>query len=572
MFTRTTNFSSSSSSSSSEKKKSTAAKKSQTTKKRPALTDVTNKRNASLCGAKNFVAPSSMPLVPCTSKAAKTKDSIGSSQKKDSIASSQRKDSIASSQRKDSIVSFQRKDSFASYQRKDSIASSQRKDSIASSQRKDSIASSQRNNSIASSQKKDSIAGSHKEVMSGDTLPASLNTKSSGFVLSEGMCSTKSSHVKPGVQPFPANMVCASRRKSLSPSKSFTNSVSLDESMSTSDSLKSPEFEYIDNYDVKSTKYIENRTSSMLNISDSSKISGRIYSGDTIVKAEETNEVVDIDNNIKDPQFCASIAHEIYEHLRACEEIRRPSMDFMDKTQKDIDASMRAVLIDWLVEVSEEYRLVPETLFLTVNYVDRYLSSHSINRKQLQLLGVACMRIAAKYEEICAPEVQEFCDITDNTYSKEQVLQMEFAVLNSLKFEMTAPTVNCFLRRFVIVAQRTCEVPSLHLEYLAAYVAELSLLEYATLKYTPSLVAASATFLATYILLLPRKKPWNSTLRHYTGYQAQELQECVMILHWVCCNGYHTLPAIREKYSQHKFKFVAKKYRPLSIPPEVFQN
>ncbi|KAE9608962.1 hypothetical protein Lalb_Chr08g0241221 [Lupinus albus] len=64
MFTRTRNFSSSSpSSSSSEKKKVTAAKKSQTTRKRPPLTDVTNKRNASLCGARNFVAPSSMPLV-----------------------------------------------------------------------------------------------------------------------------------------------------------------------------------------------------------------------------------------------------------------------------------------------------------------------------------------------------------------------------------------------------------------------------------------------------------------------------------------------------------------------------
>ncbi|KAF1871611.1 hypothetical protein Lal_00020405 [Lupinus albus] len=554
MFTRTRNFSSSSpSSSSSEKKKVTAAKKSQTTRKRPPLTDVTNKRNASLCGARNFVAPSSMPLtanvclkVPCTSKAAKAKkDLIGSSQKKDSIASSQRKDSITSSPRKDSI---------------------------ASSQRKDSIASSQKNNSIASSQKKDSIASSQKKNMSGDTLLASLSTKLSGFVLSEGTRSTRSSQLKAGVQPFLANMVCASRRKSLSPSKSFSSSVSLDESMSTSDSLKSPEFEYIDNYDVVSTKYIENRTSSILNISDSSKISGRIYGGDTVVKTEETNEVVDIDNNIKDPQFCASIAHEIYEHLRACEEIRRPSMDFMHKTQKDIDASMRAVLIDWLVEVSEEYRLVPDTLFLTVNYMDRYLSSHSINRKQLQLLGVACMRVAAKYEEICAPEVQEFCDITDNTYSKEQVLHMESAVLNSLKFEMSAPTVNSFLRRFVIVAQRTCEVPSLHLEYLAAYLAELSLLEYAMLKYTPSLVAASTTFLATYILLLPRKKPWNSTLRYYTGYQAPELQECVMVLHWVCCNGYHTLPAIREKYSQHKFKFVAKKYCPLSIPPEVFQN
>ncbi|KAK7282697.1 hypothetical protein RIF29_11676 [Crotalaria pallida] len=538
MFTRSRNFAASSSSSSSsstaEKKKTkkvTAAMKTQTTKKRPALTDVTNKRNASLCGPRTSTAPSSMPLVPCISKAAKAK--------KDSIARSQTKNSITISQKKDSV---------------------------------------------ASSQNKDSNDRSQKKVMPGNTLLASLRTKSSELVLSEGTCSTRSIQPKAGVQAFLNNMICASRRRSISPSKSFSGSVSLDESMSTSDTLKSPEFEYIANDDLVSTKSIENRTLCILNISDSSKIEGRIYGSDTIVKTEEANEVVDIDNNIKDPQYCASIAHEIYEHLRACEESRRPSMDYMENKQTDVNANFRAILVDWLVEVSEEYRLLPDTLFLTVNYMDRYLSGNAINRKEFQLLGVACMMIAAKYEELCPPKVEEFCHVTDNTYSKEQVLQMESAVLNSLKFEMTAPTVRCFLRRFIIVAQRTSEVPLLQLEYLADYLTELSLLEYAMLKYTPSLVAASATFLAKYVLLLPRKKPWNSSLRHYTGYQASELRECVMGLHWLCCDGCQNLPAIREKYSQHKvtnkshvytsiqFKFVAKKYCPRLMPPAVFQD
>jgi len=97
-------------------------------------------------------------------------------------------------------------------------------------------------------------------------------------------------------------------------------------------------------------------------------------------------------------------------------------------------------------QVSEEYRLVPETLYLTVNYIDRYLSGNVISRQKLQLLGVACMMIAAKYEEICAPQVEEFCYITDNTYLKDEVLDMESDVLNYLKFEMTAPTTKCFLR------------------------------------------------------------------------------------------------------------------------------
>ncbi|XP_061352633.1 cyclin-A1-4-like [Gastrolobium bilobum] len=422
---------------------------------------------------------------------------------------------------------------------------------------------------------KDSIASSQKKVMTGKTLKASLSIKSSELVLSKDACSTRSSQPKAGVGAFPAPStdvaVCPDLNIGvISPSKSFSGSVSLDESMSTSDSLKTPEFDYIDSDDLVLTKSIDNKTCSTLNVSDSSLLAGRICGSDTIKKIE-ANEVVDIDYNVKDPQSCALFAHEIYECLRKSEEIKRPSMDYMERIQKDLYPIMRAILIDWLVEVAEEYRLLPDTLFLTVNYIDRYLSGNAMHRQRLQLLGVACMLIAAKYEEICAPKVEEFCYITDNTYSKEQVFQMESAVLNFLKFEITAPTARCFLRRFIIVAKRTCEVPLMQLEYLADYLAELSLIEYGMLKYSPSLIAASATFLAIYILL-PRKKPWNSTLRHYTGYQASELCECVKGLHLLCCDGCHDLPAIREKYSQHKFKFVAKEYCPPSIPLDIFGN
>lgn len=234
---------------------------------------------------------------------------------------------------------------------------------------------------------------------------------------------------------------------------------------------------------------------------------------------------------------------------------------------------MRAILIDWLVEVAEEYRLVPDTLYLTVNYIDRYLSGNSMDRQRLQLLGVACMMIASKYEEICAPQVEEFCYITDNTYFKDEVLEMESSVLNYLKFEMTAPTPKCFLRRFVRAAQgATDEVSSMQLECLANFLAELSLIEYSMLCYAPSLVAASAIFLAKFILL-PTKRPWNSTLQHYTHYQPSDLVDCVKDLHRLCCNTHNSsLPAIREKYSQHKYKHVAKKYCPPTIPPEFFQN
>lgn len=135
-----------------------------------------------------------------------------------------------------------------------------------------------------------------------------------------------------------------------------------------------------------------------------------------------------------------------------------------------------------------------------MNYIDRYLSGNVMDRQRLQLLGVSCMMIASKYEEICAPQVEEFCYITDNTYFKDEVLEMESAVLNFLKFEMTAPTTKCFLRRFVRPAQGLVMQDSLQLECLRKYIAELSLLDYSMLCYTPSLIAASVIFLAKFIL------------------------------------------------------------------------
>ena len=143
----------------------------------------------------------------------------------------------------------------------------------------------------------------------------------------------------------------------------------------------------------------------------------------------------------------------------------------------------------------------------------------------------------------------------------------------------------------------------MQLECMASYIAELSLLEYTMLSHPPSLVAASAIFLAKYTLD-PTRRPWvckyyfslsrrsvpfllrhvvknvlfllanqNSTLRHYTQYEAMELRGCVMDLQRLCSNAHvSTLPAVRDKYSQHKYKFVAKKFCPSIIPPEFFKN
>ncbi|KAJ1411007.1 Cyclin-like [Sesbania bispinosa] len=274
--------------------------------------------------------------------------------------------------------------------------------------------------------------------------------------------------------------------------------------------------------------------------------------------ASDCLAIVDIDSELKDSQIWSSYAPDIYNKNRVTEIERKPLAHYMDKLQQDITPNMRGILIDWLVEVSEEYNLVPDTLYLTVNLIDRFLSTSLVQKQRLQLVGVTCMLVASKYEEICAPRVEEFCFITDNTYTKEEVLKMESEVLNLLHFQLSVPTAKTFLRRFIQAAQSSYKVPRVELEFLANYLAELTLVEYSFLQFLPSLVAASAVFLARWTLN-HSEHPWNPTLEHYTNYKASQLKTVVLALEDLQLNTKGcSLNAIREKYKQQKFNCVAK--------------
>ena len=120
--------------------------------------------------------------------------------------------------------------------------------------------------------------------------------------------------------------------------------------------------------------------------------------------------------------------------------------------------------MDWLVEVAEEYKLSAENLYLSTNYVDRFLSVMPVLRGRLQLVGVTCMLIASKYEEIFAPQVEDFVYITDSTYSAAEVLQMEVTILNALSFNLTAVTPYCFLKRLTSVLDFDDQVSDLVLQ------------------------------------------------------------------------------------------------------------
>ncbi|AAF71982.1 Putative cyclin [Arabidopsis thaliana] len=261
---------------------------------------------------------------------------------------------------------------------------------------------------------------------------------------------------------------------------------------------------------------------------------------------------VDIDSDDKDPLLCCLYAPEIHYNLRVSELKRRPLPDFMERIQKDVTQSMRGILVDWLVEVSEEYTLASDTLYLTVYLIDWFLHGNYVQRQQLQLLGITCMLIASKYEEISAPRIEEFCFITDNTYTRDQVLEMENQVLKHFSFQIYTPTPKTFLRRFLRAAQASRLSPSLEVEFLASYLTELTLIDYHFLKFLPSVVAASAVFLAKWTMD-QSNHPWNPTLEHYTTYKASDLKASVHALQDLQLNTKGCpLSAIRMKYRQEK--------------------
>lgn len=120
--------------------------------------------------------------------------------------------------------------------------------------------------------------------------------------------------------------------------------------------------------------------------------------------------------------------------------------------QTEITEEMRGILNGWLVEVHLKFKLLPETLYICVSIIDRFLEKRFVPRGEYQLLGITAMLIACKYEERYPPVIEDFVHISDNTYSREQMVALEFKILMNLEFNLTFPTCYRFLERFAKIA------------------------------------------------------------------------------------------------------------------------
>jgi cyclin B len=160
------------------------------------------------------------------------------------------------------------------------------------------------------------------------------------------------------------------------------------------------------------------------------------------------------------------------------------------ENQPDINEKMRAMLIDWIIDVHFKFKLKSDTLFLTVWLIDRYLSEKQMKRGRLQLLGVTSMLISCKYEEIYSPEVFDFVYITESSYEKKDIINLEFEMLKMLEFNVTIPTSNNFYE--IISSLLNFNTQEF---YLGKYLLEMFLLDYRSLKYKPSEIANTVCYI-----------------------------------------------------------------------------
>jgi hypothetical protein len=240
---------------------------------------------------------------------------------------------------------------------------------------------------------------------------------------------------------------------------------------------------------------------------------------------------------------------DIYENLILEEREMEGLFGYMTR-QTDLTEKMRAILVDWLIEVHFKFKLSQETLFLCTYLIDKYLSKILISKNKLQLVGISALLIACKYEEIFSPELRDFVYVTDKAYTKEEILALETDMLAILKFDITVPSS---LKFFQILAQNL-DLGEKETS-LGYYLLELFLLDYRSLKYKPSVTSASVAYLVSKIF----KKNSHNKIFEFFEYEKNLLKECAKDIIFLHENIESTqLVSVKRKFMSEKFFQVAK--------------
>lgn len=189
---------------------------------------------------------------------------------------------------------------------------------------------------------------------------------------------------------------------------------------------------------------------------------------------------------------------------------------------------------------------------MTVNLIDRYASVDNISKSDLQLVGVAAMLIAAKYEEIYPPILKDFVHICNRSFTGPQILTMEQKILTAIDFDVKSHSQLRFLERFAKHAELNEEAM-----FFAQYLMEIALLDYRTLKHVPSIHACAAIYISQKLFKNP--DPWPQKLVDEAGHTKEAIKPCAFEM----CNLLHKIEksnvqAVFKKFQSAKYKSVAR--------------
>lgn len=265
------------------------------------------------------------------------------------------------------------------------------------------------------------------------------------------------------------------------------------------------------------------------------------YSSNLIPDNVENIDANDGHNVFLTPDY----VNDIYSYLRYLEEEQCIRPNFLS-IQREMTPRMRSVLIDWLINVHHQFKLLPETLYLGIAIMDRFFQKEVISKDKIQLVGVTAFFIASKFEEIYPPDIKDFVMICDKLYHKRDIIKMELSVLKSLKFELGRPLPLHFLRRNSKAAHADSRIHA-----LAKYLMELTLVEYECAHWKPSFLAAVSLYVTLKILADSEDSSlkWTPTLEFYSNYKEQQLLSSASL---VC--------KIIQKAEKSKFQNCRKKY------------
>lgn len=193
---------------------------------------------------------------------------------------------------------------------------------------------------------------------------------------------------------------------------------------------------------------------------------------------------------------------DILDHMERMEAETMPDIQSIE-IQTEIQWFMRPYLLDFLLEAHHAFQLLPETLHLAVNLLDRYCSRRVVYKRHYQLVGCASLLIAAKYgdRKERVPTIRELKSMCCSLYDDDMFTQMEWHVLQTLNWVVGHPTVTSFLQLAM------CEVAfDPELEHMSWYVTELALYHKEFIPIRPSVMARSSLALARCILNRPQPR------------------------------------------------------------------